>query len=82
MYTDLINSLIFSGYQFVFSGHQFLKISVNRYAGFSVCQSYIKLVTGRNSFPVDTDIQKQCTLINVKVFNNWLVNYQCTPVDF
>ena len=26
---------------------------------------------------MDTDIQKQCTLINVKVFNN-----QCTPVDF
>ena len=49
---------------------------------FSFCQSYIKLVTGGNSFSVDTDIQKQCTLINMKVFNNWLVNYQCTPVDF
>ena len=44
---------------------------------FSFCQSYIKLVTGGNSFSVDTDIQKQCTLINVKIFNN-----QCTPVDF
>ena len=44
---------------------------------FSFCQSYIKLVTGGNSFSVDTDIEKQCTLINVKIFNN-----QCTPVDF
>ena len=33
VYTDLISWLIFSGYQFVFSGHQFLKIIVNRYTG-------------------------------------------------
>ena len=75
VYTDLINWLIFSGYQFVFSGHQFWKISVNRYTGFLSALSYIRLVTGGNSFSVDTDIQKQFTLINVKVFNNWIVNY-------
>ena len=34
VYTDLIDWLIFSGHQFVFSVYQFLKISVNRYTGF------------------------------------------------
>ena len=31
VYTDFIDWLIFSGHQFVFSVHQFLKISVRRY---------------------------------------------------
>ena len=34
MYPDLIDQLIFSGHQLVFSAHQFLKISMNRYTDF------------------------------------------------
>ena len=34
VYTDFIDWLIFSGHPFVFSVHQFLKISVSRYTDF------------------------------------------------
>ena len=34
VYPDLIDQLIFSGHQLVFSAHQFLKISMNRYTDF------------------------------------------------
>ena len=34
VYTDFIDWLIFSGHHFVFSVHQFLKISVRRYTDF------------------------------------------------
>ena len=49
--------------------HWFLKITVNRCTDFlSTNHTYIRLVIGANSFSVDTDIQKQCALINVKVY--------------
>ena len=80
VYTDFIDWLIFSVHYF-FQCTPVYENQCELIHLFSFYQSYIDLTIGWNSFSVYTVFQKQCTLINVKVFN-WLVIFHCTPEIF